>query len=128
MVKTSETSGYKETATEEIWVTQKGVEGYQIINGTWSYDNTTLVFKGKKYSYKSGSYSESGNFTIDDFKVTKIAGSDGFNVTGTLRGIKKDYWTIKTYYSKDGSGHYKKRQYCLWLTNSSGQTIIVYKE
>lgn len=127
-VKTSETSGYKETVTEEIWVTQKGIEGYEIINGTWSYDNTTLVFKGKKYSYKSGSYSESGNFTIDNFKVTKIAGTDGFNVTGTLRGIKNDSWTIKTFYSKDGSGHYKKRQYCLWLTNSSGQTIIVYKE
>ena len=128
MVKTSETSGYKETSTEEIEVKQNGIEGYEIINGTWSYSNTTLVFKGKKYTYKSGSYSESGDFTIDNFKVSKIAGSDGFSVTGTLRGIKKDSWTIKTFYSKDGSGHYQNRQYCLWLTNSSGQTISVYKE
>ena len=127
-VNTSETGGYKETTTEELYVTQKGIEGYEIINGTWSYDNTTLVFKGKKYTYKSGTYSESGNFTIDNFNVSKIAGTDGFNVTGTLRGIKNDSWTIKTFYSKDGSGHYKKRQYCLWLTNSSDQTIVVYKE
>ena len=128
MVKTSETSGYKETSTAEIEVKQNGIEGYEIINGTWSYENTTLVFKGKKYTYKSGSYSESGNFTIDNFKVSKIAGTNGFNVTGTLRGIKNDSWTIKTFYSKDGIGHYKKRQYGLWLTNSSGQTISVYKE
>lgn len=131
-VKTSETSGYTEETTETIDIYQDGIEGYgnEILWGTWSYDNISLELTNNgSFTYKSGSYSDSGSYKVTDFKCTAIAGTNGYNISGTLYGIKGEYWTFKTTYSKDGSGYYMKRQYCLTLTSkSSGSSIIVYKE
>lgn len=131
-VKTSETSGYTEETTETIDIYQDGIEGYgnEILWGTWSYDNTSLELTNNgSFTYKSGSYSDSGSYKVTDFKCTAIFGTNGYNISGTLYGIKGEYWTFKTTYSKDGSGYYMKRQYCLTLTSkSSGSSIIVFKE
>jgi hypothetical protein len=131
-VKTSETSGYTEETTETIDIYQDGTDafGNEILWGTWSYDNISLKLRsGGSFSYKSGSYSDSGSYKVTDFKCTAIAGTNGYYISGTLYGIKGEYWTFKTTYSKDGSGYYMKRHYCLTLTSkSSGSSIIVYKE
>lgn len=131
-VKTSETSGYTQEITETLDIYQDGTDafGNEVLWGTWSYDNISLkLTSGGSFSYKSGSYSDSGSYKVTDFKCTAISGTDGYNISGTLYGIKNESWTFKTTYSKDGSGHYKKRQYCLTLTSkSSGSSIIVYKE
>jgi hypothetical protein len=131
-VKTSETSGYTEETTETIDIYQDGTDafGNEILWGTWSYNNISLKLRsGGSFSYKSGSYSDSGSYKVTDFKCTAIAGTNGYYISGTLYGIKGEYWTFKTTYSKDGSGYYMKRHYCLTLTSkSSGSSIIVYKE
>lgn len=88
-----------------------------------------LTNKGSYYYSNNNSeklVTVSGTYTVTDYKCQRIAGTDGYDIQGTLIDPDGVQWTITCYYSKDGSGHYKYLKYSIWLTNGN-ITRVFYK-
>jgi len=129
------TTGFTEKTETTIAITQEGAEdqyGNEILWGTWitkSGAEMRLTNKGSYYYSNNNSeklVTVSGTYTVTDYKCQRIAGTDGYDIQGTLIDPDGVQWTITCYYSKDGSGHYKYLKYSIWLTNGN-ITRVFYK-